>query len=103
MIRGEGRDALILEDISRSIWGRDSSLHPALRPEWAESHHISEARAALHLLGNRLRRYKMTQSNDSREKCMNDPGDIKTEKKPRALLYMQDFARNDHPVWLKAQ
>lgn len=66
LVRGEGRDALILEDISRGIWGRNSSLHPALCPKWAESHHIAKAWAALQLLRNRLRRYEMTQRDDSR-------------------------------------
>lgn len=66
LVGGEGRDALILEDISRGIWGRDSSLHPALCPEWAESHHVAKARTALQLLWNGLRRNEMTQRDDSR-------------------------------------
>lgn len=65
LVRGEGWDALILEDVSGSFWRRDSSLHPARRPEWAERHHVSEAWTALQLLGNRLWRDEMIQRDDS--------------------------------------
>lgn len=81
LVGGERGDALILEDVSGSIWRCDGSLHPALCPEWAESQHISKAWTALQLLRNRLRRYKMTQGGDSRETCMTDPEDINTLKK----------------------
>lgn len=66
LVRGEWRDALILEDVSRGVRGRDSRLHPTLCPEWAESHHVAKPRTALQLLGNRLRRKEMTQRDDSR-------------------------------------
>lgn len=66
LIRREWGDALILEDVSRGFWGRDSSLHPALCPKWAESYHIAKAWTTLQLLGNRLGKYEMTQRDDSR-------------------------------------
>lgn len=65
LVGGEGRDALILEDISRGVRRCHSSLHPALCPMWAESHHIAEAWTALQLLRHRLRRYEMAQRYDS--------------------------------------
>lgn len=66
LVRGKGRNAFILEDVSGGIRRSDSSLHPALWPKWAESYHIAKARTTLQLLGNRLRRYEMTQRDDSR-------------------------------------
>lgn len=66
LIRRERRDALVLEDVSRGFWGCDSSLHPALCPKWAESYHVAKAWTALQLLRNRLRKYEMTQRDDSR-------------------------------------
>lgn len=58
LVRGEGGDAVVLEDVSRGIGGRDSSLHPALSPQWAESHHVAEARPTLELLRNGLKRHE---------------------------------------------
>lgn len=61
LVRGEWGDGFILENVSRCLRGGDSSLHPTLRPQWAESHHIAETGAALELLGNGLKRSDMTQ------------------------------------------
>jgi len=66
LVWGERRDALILEDVSGSIWRCDSCLHPALCAEWAESHHISKARTTLQLLWDRLGRYEMIHRDYSR-------------------------------------
>lgn len=66
LVRGKGRDAFILEDISGGIRGSDGSLHPARCPKWAESYHIAKARTTLQLLRNRLRRFEMTQRDDSK-------------------------------------
>lgn len=56
LVRGERRDALVLENVSGCLWGGDGGLHPTLRPQRAESHHVTEPRAALELLGNGLKR-----------------------------------------------
>lgn len=56
LVRGKRRDALVLEDVSGGVGRRDGGLHPTRSPKWAEGHHVAEARAALQLLGNRLRR-----------------------------------------------
>lgn len=91
LVRGVGRDALVLEDVSGGIRGRDSSLHPALRPEWAESHHVAKARTALQLLGNGLRR------NESEEWLkMTDLKDINTYKK---CSYAQIRAHKEEKCW----
>lgn len=76
LVRGEGWNTFILEHVSRSFRGCDSSLHPALCPEWAESNHISKARTTLQLLRDGLRRYDMTQTDDSREASFTDLIDI---------------------------
>lgn len=55
LVWGEGGDAFVLENISRRFWGGDGGLHPTLRPQWAESHHIAKTQAALELLRNGLK------------------------------------------------
>lgn len=59
LVRGERGDALVLENVSGRLRGGDGGLHPTLRPQRAESHHVTETRAALELLGNGLRRSHM--------------------------------------------
>lgn len=61
LVRGERRDAFVLENVSRCLRGGDGGLHPTLRPQRAESHHVTEARAALELLRNGLKRKDVTQ------------------------------------------
>lgn len=80
LVRGEGRDAFILEYISGGILGSDSSLHPALWPKWAESHHITKAWTTLQLLRNRLRRYEIWDDSEGWSKTT-DLKDINTWKK----------------------
>lgn len=66
LVRGERGDAFVLENVSWRLWGGDGSLHPTLRPQWAESHHVTETRAALELLRNWLMRSDMTQEDGVR-------------------------------------
>lgn len=61
LVRGERGDAFVLENVSRCLRGGDGGLHPPLCPQRAESHHVTEARAALELLRNGLKRKEVTQ------------------------------------------
>lgn len=61
LVWGERGDAFVLENVSRGLRGGDGGLHPPLRPQWAESHHVTETRATLKLLGNGLKRSNMIQ------------------------------------------
>lgn len=67
LVWGEWGDAFVLENVSGRLRGGDGGLHPTLRPQWAESYHVAETRAALDLLGNGLKRSEMTQGDGVRQ------------------------------------